>query len=115
MTEEHKAPVAASYRKKPVVIQAIQWTGKNLRGVISFTDGPPETRSHHAGMMWEQYEALVAREGLRIFTREDGPESQVKHYASVGDYIIRGVQGEFYACKPDIFSATYDLYTGEQS
>ena len=40
-----------SYRKKPVVIEAVQWTGENLREVIAFTDGPPETKSHHANMM----------------------------------------------------------------
>jgi len=93
---------AIKYRKKPVVIEAVQWTGKNLREVISFTDGSPETRSHHAGMMWEQYEELVSRDGLKIFTLEG------KMDASVGDFIIRGVAGELYPCKPGIFAATYE-------
>jgi len=90
------------YRKRPVVIEAIKWTGKNLRDVICFTDGPLNTRTHHAGMMWEQYSELVAREGLKIFTLEG------KMNADVGDFIIRGVKGEFYPCKPDIFAATYE-------
>jgi hypothetical protein len=90
------------YRKKPVVIDAIQWTGDNLRDVICFTDGPPDTRTNHAGMMWEKYEDLVQREGLKIYTLEGAMN------ANIGDYIIKGVKGEFYPCKPDIFAATYD-------
>ena len=91
-----------NYRKKPVTIQAIKWTGDNLRAVISFTDGPPDTTSHHAGMMWEHYEELVKRDGLKIFALEG------THIAAVGDMVIKGVQGEFYYCKPDIFAATYE-------
>ena len=34
---------------------------------------------------------------------------KAKHYASIGDYIIKGIQGEFYPCKPDIFEKTYEL------
>ena len=90
------------YRKKPVVIDAIKWTGDNLRAVICFTDGPPDTRSSHASMMWETYEDLVHREGLKICTLEGTMN------ADVGDYIIRGVKGEFYPCKPEIFAATYE-------
>lgn len=45
---------------------------------------------------------------FQIGTLEDGQDSyQVKHVATEGDYIIKGVQGEFYACKPDIFYQTY--------
>lgn len=90
------------YRKKPVVIEAVQWTGENLREIIAFTDGPPETSSHHAGMMWEQYELLVAEKGLIIVTLEG------QHLATVGDWIIKGVKGEHYPCKPDIFEMTYE-------
>jgi len=89
------------FRKIPVTIDAIQWTGENLRDVINFTDGQPDTRTHHAGMMWDQYADLVARDGLKIFTLEG------EMNASVGDWIIRGIKGEYYPCKPDIFSATY--------
>lgn len=95
------APVA-QFRKRPVTISAIQWTGKNLREVITFTDGPPETRGTHAGMAWEAYTDLVERDGLMIYTLEG------KMHASVGDWIIRGVKGEHYACKPDIFAETYE-------
>ena len=90
------------YRKKPVTIQAIKWTGENLIAVITFTDGPPDTRSSHAGMMWDQYEELVKRDGLKIFSLEGA------HIAAVGDMVIKGVQNEFYYCKPDVFAATYE-------
>ena len=90
-----------SYTKKPVVIQALQWTGGNLKEIITFTDGTPDVRSEHAVMKWEEYEDLVEKEGLKIYTLEG------KMSASVGDYIIKGVRGEFYPCRKDIFEETY--------
>jgi hypothetical protein len=99
---EEPSLLSAKFRKKPVVIEAIQWTGQNLFDIISFTDGTPDLRGSHAGMRWEEYRDLVAREGLKIFTLEG------KMSASPGDWIIRGVKGEFYPCKPDIFAATYE-------
>ena len=101
-TPHGQVPEALRFTKKPVTIEAIQWTGKNLREVITFTDGPPDTRSHHAGMAWEAYADLVARDGLKIYTLEG------KMLANVGDWIIRGVKGEYYPCKPEIFAATYE-------
>ena len=92
---------ADRYTKKPVTIDAIRWTGKNLREVIAFTDGQPDTRTSHAGMAWDTYVDLVERDGLKIFTLEG------KMSAAIGDWIIKGVQGEHYPCKPDIFEATY--------
>lgn len=91
------------FRKKPVVISAIQWTGENLVDVIHFTDGrPPNNKSSHAGMMWDQYVDLVRVDGLKIFTMEG------KMDASIGDWIIKGVKGEHYPCKPEIFALTYE-------
>jgi hypothetical protein len=86
------------FRKKPVVIEAVQWTGDNLIEVIRHT-GQNASASHYK---WEEYEDIVRHEGLKIYTLE-GPLM-----ASIGDWIIKGVQGEFYPCKPDIFEATYD-------
>ena len=53
---------------------------------------------------------LTAVGWMQIRTLEDGVDGspQVKHIAQEGDYIIKGVQGEFYPCKPDIFLATYE-------
>lgn len=86
------------YRKKPVVIEAVQWTGENLREIIDFTG------LHHSAekWSWEQYEMIVKEEGLKIFTLEGAM------MASIGDYIINGVKGEFYPCKTDIFEMTYE-------
>lgn len=86
------------YRKRPVVIEAVQWTGDNLREVIKFTGLHPSAEK----WAWEEYEEVVAEEGLKIFTAE-GPLM-----ASVGDWIIRGVRGEVYPCKPQIFEETYE-------
>ena len=87
------------YRKKPVVIEAVEWTGDNLKEIIDFSGLHPSAKK----WSWEEYEAVVKKEGLKIFTLE----SQV-FLCSVGDFIIKGVKGEFYACKPDIFEATYE-------
>ena len=76
------------YRKKPVVVEAVQWTGKNHVEMCEFID-------------WEVLE-IRPKEGLIIHTLEGD------HHASPGDYIIKGVNGEFYPCKPDIFSKTYE-------
>jgi hypothetical protein len=86
------------YRKKPVVIEAIQWTGENLREIIAFIGLHPSALK----WTWEEYEKVVKAEGLKIFTLE-GP-----HMATVGDFIIKGIKGEAYPCKPDIFAATYE-------
>lgn len=79
------------FRKKPVVIEAIRWTG-DLAGAGEVFDFAQETGG------------VVGFQGanLQIFTLE-GPM-----LASPGDWIIRGVKGELYPCKPDIFAATYE-------
>lgn len=86
------------YRKRPVVIDAIKWDGNNLRQIIAFTGLHESVKS----WTWEEYAALVASDGLKIFTLEGAMR------ASVGDFIIKGVNGEFYPCKPDIFEKTYE-------
>jgi hypothetical protein len=86
------------FRKKPVVIEAVRWTGDNLREVIDFTRLHPSANK----WTWEEYEAVVRKDGLKIFTMEG------RLMAAIGDWIIRGVKGEFYPCKPDIFEATYE-------
>jgi hypothetical protein len=85
------------YTKKPVTIEAILWTGHNLREVIAFTGLHPSAEK----WSWEEYCEVVRTEGLKIFTLE-GPL-----LARIEDYIIKGVNGEFYPCKPDIFEKTY--------
>lgn len=75
------------YRKKPVVIDAIEWNGNNEKEVLDF-------------MGWRH--ADVDEGELYIHTLEG------RMHASIGDMVIKGVAGEFYACKPGIFHNTYD-------
>lgn len=89
------------YRKKPVVIEAIQWTGTNLSEITAWVqpDAPSFVRIPRG---WKVQERTP--EDVRLII----PTLEGDHQASVGDFIIRGVKGEFYPCKPDIFAATYD-------
>ncbi len=89
----------AKYRKKPVVIEAIQWTGDNLAEIINFTGLHPSAEK----WTWDEYAAVVAKEGLKIFTLEGAMTAPLQ------GFIIRGIQGEFYPCALDIFEATYEL------
>lgn len=81
--------IPVKYRKKPVVIEAMRLTERNAIEVSAWCDG----------------EAKFMRPAMpSVFIRT--LEGTMR--ADVGDYIIRGVQGEFYPCKPDIFHATYE-------
>jgi len=82
------------FRKKPVVIEAVQWTGHNVAEVAVFC-GNDFLGGDHQGALY-------------IGTLEDGAHGEAKHVASIGDWIIRGVKGEHYPCKPDIFEQTYE-------
>lgn len=91
------------YRKKPVIVEAIQWTGDNLIEVIDFTGRHESSHS----WTWEQYERVVKTSGLKIFTKE-GPL-----LAAVGDYIVQGYSEElgkhFWPVKPDYFQGAYEV------
>jgi hypothetical protein len=77
----------AKYRKKPVVIEAVEWTGSNVFDMEEFASTKVEYTFDNC---------------LIVATLEGAMK------ANVGDYIIKGVQGEFYPCKPDIFEQTYE-------
>ena len=80
----------SKFRKKPVVIEAIQWDGKNVREIQDFISRDNIAYKPHP--VNEIY--IPTLEGVMT--------------ASKGDWIICGVKGEFYPCKPDIFEATYE-------
>ena len=88
----------SNYMKKPVVISAIQLTSENFSDVESFI-GITELNRHYVN----EHDFLSKSNpvGLFINTLEGSM------LANIGDYVIKGVQGEFYPCKPDIFTATY--------
>nr|DAR92605.1 MAG TPA: PGDYG protein [Bacteriophage sp.] len=92
------------YRKKPVVIEAIQWTGENQREMFDFlTNGEKKDEYMEAFGEHFRIDHAAVKGGLVIKTLEGN------HLANIGDYIIKGVAGEFYPCKPDIFEKTYEV------
>lgn len=83
------------YVKRPITVEAVQWTGDNRRDIWDFCSLAYFNTDFESGNL-----------KLMIRTLEGVME------ASEGDFIIKGIQGEFYPCKPDIFKETYDeLYS----
>ncbi len=78
------------YRKKPVVIDAVQWNGQDDFGAVVALGGDPARRVFTTG----NFLNIETLEGMML--------------ANPGDWIIRGVKGELYPCKDDIFRATYE-------
>lgn len=104
------------YRKKPVVVEARQfpihgndaqhaiaihqWVEENTLGIFDCTpiiDGEEGAHWPESGV------SIDPRDGRMVIATLEGG-----HWVNPGDYVIRGVQGEFYPCKPDIFEATYE-------
>jgi hypothetical protein len=92
----------AKYRKKPVVIEAMRWSGndandwrdaydfcKNAQGVSQLTGPHPVDEASNLARV-----SIVTLGGVM--------------FAEPGDWIIKGIKGEFYPCKSDIFEATYE-------
>ena len=91
----------AKYKKLPVVIEAFQMTKEHRRDNREWPNWLHMAWQHEAGEeggMW----CLDGREQLYCGTLEG------EHKITFGDYIIQGVEGEIYPCKPDIFEATYE-------
>lgn len=81
------------YRKKPVVIEALEYTGYNLEDIKKWNDEIYESAANVDGEFVKQ-----------LFI----PTLEGEMTAQLGDFIIKGVQGECYPCKPDIFEQTYE-------
>ena len=77
------------FKKKPVIIEAHKWTGDAEALLEAFPEG-------HDIFIFHNKVTLVI------------PTLEGLHTANVGDWVIKGVQGEFYPCKPDIFEQTYE-------
>lgn len=88
------------FRKKPVIIEAVQWKGHMVNE--------------------EEVRAFVGK-GRKMYVYGDNyekmsiPTLEGRHEASIGDWIIRGVKGEIYPCKPDIFEMTYEPVEDKQT
>jgi hypothetical protein len=78
------------FRKKPVVIEATQWFKMGDHPAVKMKDAPYDYGVDTASMPW-------------INTLEGG------HIVAPGDWIITGIKGEHYPCKPDIFEMTYEV------
>jgi hypothetical protein len=92
------------YRKKPVVIEAMQWDG-TAAGATSIIDWSllyDANIRYRCGDL-DGCDGMAGTHTLAVYTLEG------TMLASAGDYVIKGVQGEFYPCKPEIFEATYEL------
>lgn len=96
------------FRKKPVVIEAFQFDGDLI-----------DKDGNYYVPVWAQ---VAFTTGVLFYDSlpSGGPPCELfiktlegNHHARVGDYIIQGVKGELYPCKPDIFELTYELF--EQS
>lgn len=95
LKEERGGGQAVRFRKKPVVIEAIQFRSPASVGeVLDFCKG------------YADYDHILARPVIRTLEGD--------HLCSPGDWIIKGVKGEFYPCKPDIFAATYETVPEER-
>ena len=77
------------YRKKPVIVEAVIWAGNNMDEVKELAKNAVEN-------------IIFVNNNLYIETLEGNMN------VSVGDYVIKGIAGEFYPCKPDIFKETYE-------
>ena len=87
------------YRKKPVVIEAVQWDGINLEEIKRFVGDA--LIYDIIDTAWE-----VGKGKPHVLMEIKTLEGN--HACTVGDYIIKGVAGEYYPCKPDVFKATYE-------
>ena len=86
-------------RKKPVEIECVQWTGNNDKEILDFCGREYAYFTRYVNGNLDGEEIW----NLYIKTLEG------EHKALIGDYIIKGVHGEFYPCKEDIFHETYDI------
>jgi len=91
ISQKNSKPKVQTYIKKPIPIQALQWTGNNLNDIYNFAN----VNCMLVHSMGKSCDELV------IHTLEGDM------IANKGDYIIKGIKGEFYPCKPDIFEESY--------
>lgn len=111
-----------TYRKRPVEITAMQWAlptdnSASLLGWLDENECPyligdataPETLRHPDGIAPTAGHYIRPDDGALMIRTLEGDMA-----TSPGDYVIRGVAGEFYPCKPDIFAATYEEVTDHE-
>lgn len=96
------------YKKLPVEIEAEQWNGQNVVDIYNFLEGT-NYQGESEGVKTEgknfyiKFENGGCTTGSLIIKTLEGDMK-----ANIGDYIIKGIKGEYYPCKPDIFEKTYE-------
>lgn len=94
------------YRKKPVIIEAFKWTG-----LIEQQDNKAWiVEAIEKNTVWFSVDELNDYSPVMFIETLEGT-----HRANVGDYIIKGIKGEIYPCKPDIFETTYEDVTNNKN
>lgn len=86
------------YKTKPCEIEAIKWMGTNLEDVLEFANNKiiyHEITDRGSGKLLGYEISIETLEGIML--------------ASKGDYIIKGLRGEFYPCKSDVFEKKYEV------
>lgn len=86
----------AKFRKRPVVIDAIRWNPDNPQPTLDWLTAHG---CHHA---------VLDGGRLGVGTLESGDDLD-RHAGKPGDYVIKGVAGEFYVCDADVFASTYEV------
>lgn len=94
------------YRKKPLIATAVQWTGDNLMEVTAFMKNQTleEFKANLNEKDWSEYETTISTCGLTITDNI---------FVFLNDYIIKGINKEFYSCSPDVFEKSYSLIGNE--
>lgn len=91
------------YRKRPIEIEALQWTGENQREMFDFLTNYEKVNEYMDSVGENFYiDHNRVQGGLVIKTLEG------EHIASIGDVVIKEINGVFYPCKPDIFEKSYE-------
>lgn len=98
--------MATKYQKNPIVNEVVRWDGLNLQEVKDFVGD---------NLKYEIYDSAwqVGKGAPQVDMEIKTLEGDMK--VTKGDYIIKGIKGEFYPCKPDIFDATYSKYEDEKT
>ena len=87
------------FMKKPIIVEAKQFTGSNIKGMLEFMGQKVSDPLHHK---FSDYEDIVKEKGLHVQTLEG------ELMAKPGDWIVKGTKGEFWPVRNDIFSASYE-------
>lgn len=87
------------YRKKPIEVDAVQWTGKNSYEIKEFTLG----NSHISALSVYRPQGQLPEDFQLFINTLEGTMT-----VNIGDYIIKGVEGEFYPVRENIFNKTYE-------